>query len=364
MSEDYSAFMSALPRTKLRNRLIGALVVLAVIAAAVVPQLRHRPSTLLMKSHKIASLGDWDPKHDNYFWLSGQDVLVVMQGSKSAYGDPNPVTVQRLDTQTGVLTEDLPLKNALHKANADGRVPNWQLSPDTLWLLGEANLHTNREQWVATRTDGTRQIIRPHQADEQEDNGLFALWRPDSRSWIQTTADNAGGYHDNNYSYQLDRSQITKQVESFSLEGHSLIGFFGANRVLAIRIQTGDGGGIGVADFGDVSSSVPAKFYLPQVPANMDVQEVVLSPDRTRLAWKFAVKPLPLGIKATINSSYVRHSAPSEAGLWISDLNFNHLHEIGTLDIRDDHVSNLRWTPDGQQLSFINADALYTVPIR
>lgn len=88
-----------------------------------------------------------------------------------------------------------------------------------------------------------------------------------------------------------------------------------------------------------------------------------MSPDRKLLAWKFAVKSLPLGLKSTINSDFVRRSAPAAAGLWVSDLNGNDLREIGTLDIRDDSISNVRWTPDGTRLSFIDAGDLYTVPI-
>ena len=116
-------------------------------------------------------------------------------------------------------------------------------------------------------------------------------------------------------------------------------------------------------DIGVDASSTPVKNFLQNVPANMDVQEVVMSPDRTQLAWKFTVRPLPLGIKAAINSSFVRRSAPYEAGLWTSDLNFNHLDRIGTVDIRDDKINAVRWTPDGKNLSFIDDNALYTVPV-
>ncbi len=358
--------MFASARTSRRNLLLGGLAVLAAIAAAVVPQIWRRPSTLLMKAHQVSAIGAWDPAHDNYFWLSPQSVLVVIQASRFPGGNDAPVSVQRLNVPTGRLTKDVLLEAALHKANVTGLVSHWQLSPDANWLLGQTDLLQPHEQWVATKIDGTRQVARTYQHQEHDEYSVSALWRPDSRSWLQTSEGYAHTnlYHTEIYLYQLDHPQVITQTENFSLDGESLVGFFGADRILAIKRWTGDGGGVGVADFGDNPASAPAKFYLPQVPANMDVQEVVMSPDRTRLAWKFGVKPLPLGIQATINSSYVRHSAPAEAGLWTSDLNFNHLRKIGTLDIRDDHVSNLRWTPDGQQLSFINDGAFYTIPMR
>ncbi len=352
-------------RGKSRNFWIGSATALAVIAAAVLPQLRHPPSTLLARAHKVAALGTWDPAHDNYFWLSPQSVLVVMQGHQLPGGGNPPVSVQRLSVSTGSLTKDVPLEAALHKANVTGLVPHWQLSPDACWLLGEAYHLIPHGLWVATKIDGTRQVVRPHQHLEHEEYSLCALWRPDSRSWLQTTEGYAhtGMYHTEVYLYQLDHPKVITQTENFSLDGESLVGFFGADRILAIKRWTGDGGGVEVADFGDVPASAPAKFYLPHVPANMDVQEVVMSPDHTHLAWKFTVKPLPLGIEATINSNYVRYSAPYEAGLWTSDLNFNHLHEVGTIGTQEDKISTVRWTPDGKSLSFVDNNALYTVSV-
>ena len=344
--------------TNKRSLILGGAAVLAILAA-VVPELRHQPSTLLGRAHKVASVGPWDAKRDNYFWLSSEEALLITQATRPRFEENLPVTVRRVNVVTGDTAEDVPLEAALHKANVDSVVPNWQLSPDGRWLLGESNSYSRKQSWVATSTDGTRQVIRPHQYDQHEEGGVFALWRPDSRSWIQTLeVDNKVHI----FSYRLNTPLVADRAQDFFFFGHALVGFFGAGRVLAIRPETGDGGGVGVADFGDGPASAPASFYIPQVPANMDVQEVVLSPDRNRLAWKFTVKPLPLGLKATINSGYVRHSSPSMVGLWISDLNLNHLREIGTLDIRDDHITNLRWMPDGKRLSFMDGDALYTVP--
>ena len=345
--------------TKKRNLILGGTAVLTVLAA-VVPELRHRPSTLLGRAHKVTSVGSWDAKHDNYFWLPNREALLITQAANPHFEENPPVTVRRVNAVTGAIREDAPLGAALHQASVDSIVPNWQLSPDGKWLLGESKSHTPKQAWVTTSIDGTRQVTRPHQYDEREDRGIFALWRPDSRSWIQAVEINNNVHI---FSYRLDTSPVADSAQDFFFSDHSLVGFFGAGRVLAIRPQTGDGGGVGVADFGDGPAPAPASFYIPQVPANMDVQEVTLSPDRNRLAWKFTVKPLPLGLKATISSRYVRQSSPVTAGLWTTDLNLNNLHEIGTVDIRDDHITNLRWTPDGKRLSFIDGDALYTVPV-
>ena len=345
--------------TNKRNLILGAAAVLVVLAA-VVPELRRQPPTLLKRARKVASVAAWDPKRDNYFWLSDQEALLVREGGGTPdMGVPPAVTAHRVSVATGATLEDAPLEAALHKAGATSVVPEWQLSPDGKWLLAESSPYVTNQQWVATTIDGARQVIRPHQHEEHEDRGTSAIWRPDSRSWIQTVEINNLVH---TFSYSLASAVVSERAETFFFFGHSLLGFFGASRVLAIRPQTGDGGGVGVADFGDGPSPAPAHFYMPQVPANMDVQQVVLSPDSSRLAWKFSVKPLPLGLKAAINSGYVRRSSPVTAGLWVSDLNLNHLREIGMVDSRDDHITSLRWTPDGKSLSFVDGDALYTVP--
>ena len=235
----------------------------------------------------------------------------------------------------------------------------WQLSPDAQWLLSGGQFLNTPVVWVASAVDGSKQIVRPRQQNYEED-GLFTVWRPDSKSWVQMLEQNDQVH---TYSYRLNSTLTPVSIANTNLNGNVAVGFYSQDRLFCLRPRTGDGGGIGVMDLGVDVSSAPVENFIQNVPANLDVQEVALSPDRTRLAWKFVVKPLPLGIKVTINSSYVRHSAPSEAGLWTSDLNFNHLHEIGTVDIRDDQISTVRWTPDGKSLSFVDDNALYTVPV-
>ena len=342
---------------KYRSQMVGVLAVLAVIVAAVVPELRHQPGNLLNKAHKVAMLGTWDQKQDNYFWLTNQEVLLITPAAASSF--ELSVQARRLNAQTGIITGDAPLQTALQKISGDSIVPDWQLSPNSQWLLSGGQFQNTPVVWVATAINGSKQIVRPRQ-QYYENGGLFTVWRPDSKAWVQIVEQNDQVHA---FGYRLDNPAVTVHVENTNLNGNVAVGFYSPDRIFCIRPQTGDGGGIGVMDLGADASSAPVQNYIQNVPANMDVQEVSLSPDRKLLAWKFTVKPLPLGLKATINSGYVRRSAPTLAGLWVSDLNFNHLREIGTLDIRDDHVSNLRWTPDGKRLSFIDGDALYTVPI-
>ena len=348
-----------MPSSKQRTFTFGILAVLAVIAVAVVPELRHSPATLLSHAHKVAALEAWHDKPYNYFWLSNHEVLLIATAGRDIVNSQD-TEAYHLNIQSGAVKEDKPLETALNKIGPDTIVSKWQLSPDFRWLLADDSyLQNTLPSLIATAVDGSKQIVRPRQQAGDEDS-IFTVWQPDSKSWVQMLEQNNQVH---TYSYRLDTPAIVAHVENTNLNGNVAVGFYSQDRLFCIRPKTGDGGGIGVMDLGIDASSAPVKNFIQNVPANMDVQEVALSPDRTQLAWKFTVKPLPLGVKATINSSYVRRSKPFKAGLWISDLNFNHLREIGTVDIRDDKISMVRWTSDGKSLSFVDDDTLYTVPV-
>jgi hypothetical protein len=53
-----------------------------------------------------------------------------------------------------------------------------------------------------------------------------------------------------------------------------------------------------------------------------------------------------------------------ERSIWVSDLEGHHMREIGYSIVRPGAPipDDLRWTPDGKQLSFIAGKSLYTVP--
>ena len=347
-------------RPRQRNLLIGTFAVLVAVALAVVPGLRYSPSSLLTHAHKVATLNDWTAKPSNYFWLSNHEVLLIATAGYEAESTSQETQAHRLDIQTGTIKEDRPLEAALNNMGPDTVVSQWQLSPDACWLLSDDSyLQNTPPALIVTAVNGTKQFTRPRHEEYMRD-GIFTVWRPDSKSWVQMVEENN---QVSIYTYQVADPAIVKHTENTNLNGNVAIGFYSQDRLFCLRPRTGDGGGIGIMDLGVDAASVPVKNFIQDIPPNMDIQEVVLSPDRTHLAWKFTVRPLLLGIEATINSSYVRRSSPYEAGLWTSDLNFNHLHEIGTADIRNDAISTVRWTPDGRSLSFFDQNTLYTVPV-
>jgi hypothetical protein len=335
---------------KKRTRILGTVAVLAVLAAAVLSEMHHQPSTLLQRAHKIVPLGTWDAVSDNYFWLSNQEALLVMQTK----GLGTQVKAQRVNCLLGTVIEDTALEAVIGDHMGIG-VSGWYLSPNGQWLLSQKD----GSSWTATNLINSRQIRWSNPMSGYGGSDNLVAWSPDSRFWVQAVQEE---YMTHTYLYPINSPHVSDHPGNFGLDGLQVIGFFGPTRLLTLLPRTGDGGGISMADYDVVTPTTSSHFYMQHIPPNMDVQKVILSPDESRLAWKFTVKPLPLGLASTINSSYVRRSAPTVAGLWVSDLNCNHLREIGTLDIRDDHLTNLRWTPDSKKLSFINDNIFYTVP--
>ncbi len=344
-----------------KRRALFLLAAAAVVALALFSSLHHAPPTLLQHSYKAAVLGQWDAAQDNYLWTSEQNALVLTRAREFA-----PVRIQTLNASTGHLAPADVLQSALQTAGADAALPRWQLSPDRRWLLAEGAANTGSPLWVAMTVDGQHHVVRPRSVSSVQTaavpNYSAAAWRPDSRSWLQMERNQASGRDDALVSlYQLGTPAVTTNVEGFMPAGRSVLGFHAPTRALAIYPHTGDGGGIGYVDFGAAASDSLCRIYYQHIPPNLDVQEVCLSPDGTQLAWLFAVKPLPLGLQSTINSNYVRHSAPNAVGLWVSDLDCGHLRELGRMDIRDGPLSTLHWLPGGHAVSFVNNAALYTI---
>ena len=169
-------------RPKQRNLLIGTFAVLAVIALAVVPGLRHSPSSLLTHAHKVATLNDSTAKPSNYFWLSNHEVLLIATAGHDAESISQETQAHRLDIQTGTIKEDRPLEAALNNVGPDTAVLQWQLSPDTCWLLSDDSyLQNTPPALIVTAVNGTKQFTRSRHEEYMRD-GIFTVWRRDGRS--------------------------------------------------------------------------------------------------------------------------------------------------------------------------------------
>ena|SRR5579859_7318626 len=94
-------------------------------------------------------------------------------------------------------------------------------------------------------------------------------------------------------------------------------------------------------------------------PRGGRAQEVVLSPRADRLAWVFYFgSPYP--------GRNVTKERRATCEIWISCLDGSRMHLAGYQsdyqDVYDVSLNGLKWLPDGKRLSFIYADALYTIP--
>jgi hypothetical protein len=110
------------------------------------------------------------------------------------------------------------------------------------------------------------------------------------------------------------------------------------------------------------SSAAPRSSVIP-LPAGMEADEVALSPNGDRLAWKLkekrAVDFSTLGqLKWTFGLvPKLRHS------LWVSSLDGTNMRELGMLESKGNQIGfmQIEWSPDGKQIGFVREGKLYTI---
>jgi len=98
------------------------------------------------------------------------------------------------------------------------------------------------------------------------------------------------------------------------------------------------------------------------------MDEVVLSPDGKRLAWKLHARENGAGSGLLARLlAYFGARPRAMISLWVSRLDGSDFHEIGHEEAPPMHVwpeaiREAQWTPDGRHVSFLFQDALWTVP--
>src|SRR5262249_25318985 len=115
----------------------------------------------------------------------------------------------------------------------------------------------------------------------------------------------------------------------------------------------------------DLTANPPTVKNLPfAVPPNADIEEIALSPQGDRLAWKTntwndwrsALSAFTSGQPQGRNIIYA---------IWVSRLDGSGMRELGSERLTTaggSPIEHLRWLPDGKSVSFVYNNALYTIP--
>ncbi len=334
-----------------RNRRIWAVVILLGLGVITVWQvMRPDPGSLLARS-KRRGVGVWD-----YLWLSDREIL---------YTDlrVRPKS-QRLLVKRDVDTEAVTTVRAFKSAQRNFMVGEMtaRISPDKKTLL-----------WVGSSYEllplaTTEQRSFPHNRAQIVGNRVLVpfipsvAWLPDSRRWIEIQGLSRA-------SSIVLHSPDTKATTTIPLPtgvgDQEVLGVTPKNQAIISRRR---GALLDVLILVDLNANPALVRTLPTVaPPNADIEEMVLSPQGDRIAWKTntwhdlqsAVSEFMSGLKGTGQRGRVTGYA-----IWVSRLDGTEMKQLGMERLPNSGFGfeHLRWLPDGKSVSFVYKNGLYTVP--
>lgn len=308
--------------------------------------IRSRSTDLLKKStHLTDKIGN-----QPYYWLTNEELL---------YLTPNQLagtyTLHRLKITSGTEAEQGNLTSG-----------NFRISPDGQWALTITPSNAG-SLFSLERTDGKRQF-RFFTHLNNEDINTNVAWTTDDKAIIALTFSDTGGLLT---TFPLDKPAVLPSMPVALNDNQILLGMTDANRVLAIQnisdkqltrlhdsitlydfpLKQGD-------DFHKIGVSRPEG-------RDSEVDDVVLNPSGSRLAWRFTAHHTPFlysFLKSLYNVFGIHDN--TTVSLWTSKTDGSEMHELGSVNLKSPvpQPQLLHWTPDGRNLSFQYDEKLYSIP--
>lgn len=216
-----------------------------------------------------------------------------------------------------------------------------------------------RSEWIAATLDGQKQC---KWNQEMEDGGWWSghpVWKNNSE-WIAITRRYANNQHSfaKVAVYSTDDPSATLAIDLFDVPDGLLLGLTSQERLMLYHPIVPSTPATAV-EFRDIHLARPlasVSDYKITLPEPRQVWSVVLSTHGTHLAW------LLVGMQNGLCT------------LWVSDRQGRDFKGLGQWEAtqieavepinqrRYDRPRNLKWMPDGQNVSFIYNRALCTVP--
>ncbi|HLK56995.1 MAG TPA: hypothetical protein VKU00_10540 [Chthonomonadaceae bacterium] len=116
-------------------------------------------------------------------------------------------------------------------------------------------------------------------------------------------------------------------------------------------------------------NNTPESQVTIPLPANMELHDLVLSPQGDRLLWVFSATRAPnFGAFLTRIFPFLksRFTPRTVVSLQVSRLDGKDRHEIGYMDgdaSKGDPIDHVRWAQDGKRAGFLYNSTLYAVPV-
>ena len=338
-------------------------LLLGVVASAGVWLMRRREPSLLDHARRIPNMQALALAPD-YFWLNDNELMYQKPNSEAG---GSQVMRRNIETGTETVQGDL----------ASGGL---QLSPNGAWAL---TYTAGRGGMLFTieRADGSRKFL--YRSPSKPVQPRLA-WTPDDFCLVELVP----SYKEKGkvkpallrtYFLNSATAPASNTVEE-NATGLLLLGALPNHHVLATDTslwfptdtQSGNAGKAQMLDFPPERDSVAHHYTLSKPPDSLN-GEAILSPQGTRIAWMFGDIHEPPGyvhLSKLYETLHIRHSRA--VSFWISNPDGSDLHKVGNIPIAEaakytasvTFPSNLRWTNNGKNVSFLYDNSLYIVPVQ
>jgi hypothetical protein len=331
----------------------------------------------------------WIPAHfaekPAYFWRSNDSVLFVRL-DKNWHAE-----FVTADVHSGVETvlvpfntgpgRELPLSyidgftraTPTRPSHSTGHyfLPDVRLSPDGTHLLWRKSIGSPCVWSLSTLDGKPAQSWHTHRSYPQE---TVAVWSPDSTFCVVRSLSPQEEYTER-FDVKTGRSEtVTQPVLSadflYDNRPHHLSGLLPDNRLLYAILPQDTTRSVFQIKMRTESLQGSDHKWTLRLPYASIVEEVKLAPQGDRLAFLLRYDSVPPGPVFTRSLwKYLGVHAEPTVGIWICHLDGSDMREVGHVsdrskDLEDtpDVPRSLNWTPDGERLSFVCNDTLWTIP--
>jgi len=352
-----------------RARILFLLILLSIVGGVLTIIFMPREPLLLKRATKITDTHVWENRWTAYQWINDREIL--FRGKQPLDPSLTWLAFFKWDTVTRQQTY---LKGLTHLTQDayNEKHSDMHISPDgkyLMWPTDEGSLIVATLQGQQTFGEQIFTLERGY--------GVRAAWMEDSAHLIEYAMDPFRDFIAYGTIFDVKTgkpNQHLSVVPDFMFEKVAM-----NNRLLA-RDRTGEDASQRVTDRLEIRESEidrdqPAHKYTIHLPFKGEIVDEQFSSDGSHIVWSLVQKsgnlpPLYEWIHRRIPAFNPPHM--SKISLWVSRIDGSQMHEIGYVPLRwdynmdapvqEDGIEFLSWTPNGQRLSFIYKDALYTVP--
>ena len=348
---------------------IAAMVLILCVTLATAWHSRKR--SLLEQSMRV--VGAQDGWQQPYRWLSDHQ-FIIERWQKPVSPSQQPPGLYIYDIHTRKETFLRSLSQALEKANYGYNPNSLRISPDGTRLLW----FEFSDAVYGACFDGSHFFTFPAPRDQDNSNWIQVRWASDSRHWVVVRNQHGaiqGLVYDGDPSHKpkvvpvtaSDQSDLWDKIGIYDDDFYTPLIL--NDHFLMCKVGNQATRKVDVLDIRIGAHTTGLKTPSIQLPPDVGISEIAISPQGDRIAWNLTMPAAPKWVLAL--KRWVRHThgeGEHVEGLWVSRIDGTEMREIGRREMKSDGGSEprlyqLQWVPGSKRLSFMFDSALYTVPV-